>query len=1084
MTDRDNALSLEVAQAAEEFTAAIEAGEQPNIDDFVRRFPAAGDVLRTVLPAIISLTGNPSSARYRKNSTGSETVFSDADPFRLPHLKQLGDFQLEEPIGQGGMGVVYRATQLSIGRVVAVKVLPFAATLDSTQLQRFRNEVRAAGTLNHPNIVPIYAMGEQRGVYFYAMQLIQGCSLAELIAALNSCGSQPNPGDEKVLEDTIAVANALEVTRPMDGKAAVTGEQSSWARQVATLGRQAAFGLSHAHACGVTHRDIKPANLMIDTGGKLWITDFGLAHVESGQTLTMPGDFIGTLRYMSPEQAAGLTAQLDHRADIYSLGVSLYELLTGQTAIAGETREQIINAVMHAEPTPPRKIDSAISIELETIIMKACEKHPHDRYATAAAFAEDLDRFLDDKPISARRRTSIENARRWTNRNTFAVLTTSAVTMLIAGIILSATLWIWHERTNTENSILAEQAERSRKEETLRAARYIERIYLQEENNLRNEGGMTPKRRKVLQEVLRFYESLPKTESEKPQLRFDSAKARRRLGDVNQHLGRFIQSQKEYTRAIYLLDSLVQADPINNEYASLAAVCQTQLGVVLSRMGNNVEACNAYQTSLELLDRIENKPPPSNPEWSHQLLAASTIQLLADSLVITGQQEQALTYSDQAMESAKTLVEKYALEPEVRHQVIKIAQSHANLVFRIRGVGNPDRDIVKNMDVALQWARTMQERFPNEAASAALVAKIACDYSLLCDQLGMVKQSTDLVAESIEIYKGLATRFPHRPALLVEESNAHDRYAGLLHDQKKYNDAIKQYRIAIELDERAAQVDGFERSLTFRKMAIGKQQNLSNTLWRTRNVPGRKDECRQIRERIVPLWKSLTEDYPDQPDLAADYAMALYGLAELKAAADAIKLVSESIDGMKRLTTQHPDTPAYRSRLTTCLNALAGHYARNNEWTLAVESAQSAIQVAEALTEKWPSVPDHHGKVARRYRLLGRFYLYLNENEKAAAAFVKAMAARKHLRALSDEYSTSMFVIPEASLHVLLAAAYRRINASENDIQTQLHFDTAARMAVGANAMKALAEEIHAVLNSQERELLLQFIAQALEERY
>jgi tetratricopeptide (TPR) repeat protein len=509
--------------------------------------------------------------------------------------------------------------------------------------------------------------------------------------------------------------------------------------------------------------------------------------------------------------------------------------------------------------------------------------------------------------------------------------------------------------------------------------------------------------------------------------------------------------------------------------------------VVFSRVGDNVRACAAYRESIESLDelnRIGGVKSINGKPWSTDLLVASTKQLLAESLTEVGRHDEGTDYSKEAMNLAKHLFHEYQSDPEVCHQVIKILQGHANLVFRTSGVGSSERDVAQEMETALKLAKAMRTQFPNEATSAALVATIACDYSLVCNQKGLIKQARDLITESIQIREELAARFPHRPALLVEQSNSHDRYAGILHDQQKYDEAIKQYRIAVALDERASQSDEFDRSLGFRRMAIGKQQNLSNTLWRTRNLEGRLDECRQIRERTVAEWKSLVDEHSDQPDLKADYAMALYALADLKSAADSIELVNESVAIMRTLCEAFPNNPGHKSRLTTCLKALAGFYISNRQPELAIETAQSSIRVAEELAQQWPTVPDYRGKIARRYRLLGQIYLHLKENSKAVECFQNALKSREQLQSLSSEYSTSMYAIPVASLHTLLAVAHRRMNDPENDILARVHFDTAAKMAVEANAIKDLGSEVTFMLNSQERQILSQFIAKTLESRY
>jgi len=241
--------------------------------------------------------------------------------------------------------VVYEAEQLSLGRHVALKVLPFAAALDSRQLQRFRNEAQAAAHLHHTNIVPVFGVGCERGVHFYAMQYIEGQTLAQVIADLKSQGAHEKhqAADQSLAtfdhsQGALTAVQCAEATKPSVSLSPQFAA-SNYFLTVATLAWQAADALEHAHQVGVVHRDIKPANLLLDGWGKLWITDFGLARFHADAGLTLSGDLLGTLRYMSPEQAIGQWVPGDHRTDIYSLGTTLYELLTLKPAFDGDNRE-------------------------------------------------------------------------------------------------------------------------------------------------------------------------------------------------------------------------------------------------------------------------------------------------------------------------------------------------------------------------------------------------------------------------------------------------------------------------------------------------------------------------------------------------------------------------------------------------------------------------------------------------------------------------------------------------------------------------------------------------------------------------
>jgi eukaryotic-like serine/threonine-protein kinase len=385
-----------------------------------------------------------------KQTTSTEASESPGESAVPAGLGQLGDYRLLREIGRGGMGVVYEAEQISLRRRVALKILPFAGGADARQLQRFRNEAEAAAHLHHSHIVPVFAVGSERGVHFYAMQFIEGQSLATLIGDLS------DQQDAKYATKGTNCAKERTVARSTRAAAVISTEHSTrsnrFFRSVAMVGRQTAEALEYAHQMGVIHRDIKPANLLLDARGDVWIADFGLAQFHSQAGLTVSGELVGTLRYVSPEQAMAKRGLVDHRTDIYSLGATIYELLTIQPVFDGKDRHALLHQIGFAEPKPPRTVDPSIPFELETIILKALAKGPPDRYASAQELADDLQRFLDDKPIKATRPTVAERGRKWMRRHPSVVVAT--MLLLICGLIGFAvsTVVIAQEQSKTKKA--------------------------------------------------------------------------------------------------------------------------------------------------------------------------------------------------------------------------------------------------------------------------------------------------------------------------------------------------------------------------------------------------------------------------------------------------------------------------------------------------------------------------------------------------------------------------------------------------------------------------------------------------------
>jgi serine/threonine protein kinase/Tfp pilus assembly protein PilF len=443
-------LDAAAALLVEELFDRLQAGGS-DVEPFIAAHPEHADALRRLLPAMRLMADLSGPAE-----SGPPTAGADGEAVKQP----LGDYQIVREVGRGGMGVVYEAVQLSLGRRVALKVLPLAATLDPRQLQRFKNEAKAAASLRHENIVHVYGVGCERGVHYYAMEFIDGPTLAQVIA--RRAGSRERPVDAQAAESCHshgALTRPRSPDAPTAPHAALSTEGSGpgsreFYRTAARLIAEAADALEHAHSLGIVHRDVKPANLLVDAAGKVYVGDFGLARVGPDAGLTMTGDLLGTLRYMAPEQALARHGLVDHRADVYALGATLYELLTGRPAVGAADRADILRQIAFEDPTPPRKLDKAIPAELETVTLKALAKHPAERYAAAGELADDLHRWLGHKTIKAKRPTLRQRAVKWARRHR-PIVGATAVVLLLA--LAAAGAFGWRE--------LRQQAETERQVE-------------------------------------------------------------------------------------------------------------------------------------------------------------------------------------------------------------------------------------------------------------------------------------------------------------------------------------------------------------------------------------------------------------------------------------------------------------------------------------------------------------------------------------------------------------------------------------------------------------------------------------------
>jgi len=511
------------------YVEALEQGRAPDRGQLLAAHPDLRQDLEAFLAGhdeLARLTA-PLRAAEQGDARGRAGPTDEEPDDTHPDIGELGDFRLLREVGRGGMGVVYEAEQISLRRRVALKVLPFAAAIDPRRLQRFKTEALAAAHVQHERIVPVHSVGCERGVHYYAMQFIDGQSLADLIGELRRLRDRTDPDRARPQDDRDAggARANLPAGQPearTEGEttlaaASFTRERSSGRRyfeRLADLGRQVALALEHAHQLGVVHRDVKPSNLLVDLRGQLWVTDFGLAQVAGDAGLTISGELLGTIRYASPEQLLARRGLVGHRSDVYSLGATLYELVTLRPPFDGRDRNALIRQIADDDPRPPRSLDPSIPSELETIVLKALRKDQADRYETAQELADDLKRFLDGRPILARRPTPAERLRTWSRRHPSIVGAGFVVLILLLGASLVSTALVRREQKKT----LAEQRraesayrrERQRAEEAEArfrlARRAVDELIQVSEEELAHRQGMEGLRKRLLASALAYYQ--------------------------------------------------------------------------------------------------------------------------------------------------------------------------------------------------------------------------------------------------------------------------------------------------------------------------------------------------------------------------------------------------------------------------------------------------------------------------------------------------------------------------------------------------------------------------------------------------
>lgn len=526
----DEAMQDRVVALLDKYLVELENGGHPSIESIVAEYPELARPLRSSLESIRLLNRVHGAS---DDSHASPPVF----PMRT-HPKSVGEFELGRELGRGAMGVVYAAKMASTGSEVAIKFLDSQGVRDQGGIERFRREARAAESLNHPSIVPVYHIGCDNGRHYYTMKLIDGASLSHTIDTAFHRNS-----------NTIRVgpSNSSKLNSPVP-----TGE---YYRSLANEMAKVADALHAAHTMGVIHRDIKPSNLLMDSTGHVWITDFGLAHVEDGLNLTYSGDIIGTFQYMSPEQASGKRERVDFRSDIYSLGATLYELFTGNAPYSGMDRAEILRRIQTAEPLRPLAYNRELPRDLETIIRRAMRPDREDRYQSASSVAEDLIRFSNGQPIVANAVSMGEQAKNWARLRSGRI----AVALFIAlfGIMVLGIVNVQIELEKRQTASALRTSDLNYRQ--LRSA--VDTLGFRFAEQLTELPGTEALRREVLAATLGYYESFIASANADPRLASDVAHTKLKIARLIRTIGSVDEADIAYRDAVVAIRKANAAKP-------------------------------------------------------------------------------------------------------------------------------------------------------------------------------------------------------------------------------------------------------------------------------------------------------------------------------------------------------------------------------------------------------------------------------------------------------------------------------------------------------------------------------------------
>jgi eukaryotic-like serine/threonine-protein kinase len=809
-----------VEQLVDDFARRWRAGERPSIDDYTEKYPQWADEIRDVFPAVQMM--EDLKPRREDSTPTAKIAFGNAAP-----PERIGEFHIVREIGRGGMGVVYEAFQESLGRRVALKVLPAHLLSNENLRARFHRESHAAAKLHHTNIVPVFGVGEELGLCFYVMQLISGRGL-DLVARNQGSGVTSQESDT-------GLGQSNPDTCPLTPDPCLLTPE-----MVARIGAQVADALAYAHSQGVLHRDVKPSNLLLDERGSVWVTDFGVAKLVEEAHLTQSGDLVGTLRYMPPERFNGVS---DARGDVYSLGITLYELLARKSAFPNTTPQHVIALITQGGLPRLRKLNPEVPADLETIVLKAISREPERRYQSAAALGDDLRRFLDDRPILARRIGPVERAWRWCRRNPISATSIgTAFLLMIAVTVVSVAAYIRtsaaQRETETANQDMrkaldAEQAQREHAEATSALAlEALARTYdrfaptrlvvtppttTEEGADLPIQPVLPPEAILLLEELLRTYEKIAQASREFPRLQGQAAEANHRIGDIRQRLGRFDDAIAAYRTAIDIYSGLPTDSPDEAVRIKLAR-SYNELGRVLRLVQKAEEAGKMHAVAVKIL-REAPQPLADRPEFRYEL-ARAYYTLGQQELFLgppgfgggqgpkgppkfgpgeggfpKGPESRDPFPIQQSIAILEDLTREHPKVPEYRHLLACCYRDAPPGRFSPGppAEGKPDRAIELLRDLVREYPRVPDYRFD------------------LCETLrrpmrpfGPGSMSKGRIREAVEIADGLVAQYPNVPLYAAAQAQSHDLLGFALFAERDLPAAVEAHRTAVKLQSELA----------------------------------------------------------------------------------------------------------------------------------------------------------------------------------------------------------------------------------------------------------------------------------------
>ena len=934
MSGKNTEPKLSFEDLADRFTNEIRGGKSPRIGDYANQYPNHESSIVRLFP-VLQMMEKRGTPVEDLSESGLLEAEQRAQAELDPSVRILGDYRIVREIGRGGMGIVFEAEQESLGRRVALKLLPDSARFDERRKLRFQQEAQASASLQHPNIVNVYGVGSQDDTSYFVMQYIEGQPLSSVLKEVSRIRSGGVDSTQAVINAEVAtIATSLhgaidtetdskkEAARAngitagsesgsQSGSLAAVSTSNSWWQNIAEIGAQTASALEHAHGNRILHRDIKPANLMIDPANNVWVTDFGLAKQFDSNDLTRTGEVVGTLRYMSPEQ---LNGNADERSDIFGLGLTLYEMAALQPAYAASDRNDLMKQALDANPPRLRSIDRKIPKDLETIIHKCIAAEPKRRYQTATDVKQDLHRLLSGEPVQARRISTLERMVKWCRRRpVVAALCSALMLSLVAGFAGVATQWRRTEAAlkKANENLTEAKIQNARADQHFREAREsVDKFYnIISEQRLLEEPGLQPLRKELMAEAATYYRNFSQQYANDESLKLDTGKALIRLMKIEGSYRTGPSIIETCDEAISIFSELIELNPNDKEATfGLAEAFGFKSGTLRRK---DIEASmKSLNDSIEVLESATERFP----------------------------------------DSAKAL-DKLA----VHYQMLGLSYEAFD-----RSTGRTDRSLEKYNQAYTIRAQLMLDH-PDKIEFAMHVADSCRDLGIAYRRKGENKKAIEFYDEAIEILEPVIAAHPeNRDArrTLGSIANSIGFFYANVSSERDLDRAIGLYKLSESQYEMLSQLD---------PLVIEYQDGLGRAAINLGTIYQQQGKLRkslESRQKGLRIRSRISDANPTAPHLLSNLGLTLNGVG---AVLRDLNRLEESLEHHIKAREKHlaamaidPGNPRYKFRMIEGLIQLARVHCASRQFADATEFVdaieqytmpQDTITVAKAAKE-------------------------------------------------------------------------------------------------------------------------------------